>query len=107
MLCVRAVEGMFLNYMQNVWLQSNFAGLDGGAMHMESVATAPPGSDLVNITMIDNHAKSFGGAVNEAGSNVTIRESVVANNIADLYGGGLFSFFAGLYLIDTNITGNS
>lgn len=73
-------------------------------MHIEYLTVL---SDLVNITMIGNHAKSFGGAMNEASTNMTIRDSLVANNIADLYGGGLFSFFAGLYLFNVNVTGNS
>ena len=90
--------------LQNVWMESNTAELDGGAMHIELTAV---GSDFVNITMIKNHAKSFGGAINEASTNMTLRDSLVADNVADLYGGGLFSFFAGLYLFNVNVTGNS
>ena len=94
---------MYLLSMVDVWMEDNEAGLDGGAMHIENVPTA----SATNITMIGNHAKSFGGALNEASSNITFYDSLVANNVADLYGGGLFSFFAGLYLFNVNITGNS
>lgn len=93
-----------VNVMQNVWMETNTAELDGGAMHIELTGV---GSDFVNITMIGNHAKSFGGAINEASTNMTLRDSLVANNVADLYGGGMFTFFAGLYLFNVNVTGNS
>lgn len=93
--------------MSDMWMENNQAGLDGGAMHIENVAMTTINAALINITMIGNHAKSFGGALNEASSNITFQDSLVANNVADLYGGGLFSFFAGLYLINVNITGNS
>ena len=92
--------------MSDMWMENNQAGLDGGAMHIENVLM-PTNVALINITMIGNHAKSFGGALNEASSNITFQDSLVANNVADLYGGGLFSFFAGLYLINVNVTGNS
>ncbi len=104
MLRAYAVESAYVNVLQNVWMETNTAELDGGAMHIEFIGV---GSDFVNITMIGNHAKSFGGAVNEASTNITFRDSLVANNVADLYGGGLFSFFAGLYLFNVNVTGNS
>ena len=99
-----AVTATQVSAMQNVWMEANTAELDGGAMHIEQTTTV---SDFVNITMIGNHAKSFGGAINEATTNMTLRDSLVANNVADLYGGGLFSFFAGLYLFNVNVTGNS
>lgn len=89
--------------MYNTWMQNNYAGLDGGAMHIESTIQL---SDLQNITMTTNHAKSFGGAVNEVGSNITFVSSSVTKNTADLYGGGLFTFFAGMYMFHTDVIGN-
>ena len=92
--------------MSNLWMEDNEAGLDGGAMHIENVLQNPAPT-LINITMIGNHAKSFGGALNEASSIIAFQDSLVANNVADLYGGGLFSFFAGLTLTNVNVIGNS
>jgi hypothetical protein len=89
--------------MSNTWMQENLASLDGAAMHIESTITL---SDLVNITMIGNQAQSFGGAINEASSNITLSGSTVVNNVAGLYAGGLFSFFAGMYIFNSNIIGN-
>ncbi|BDA51124.1 probable metabotropic glutamate receptor-like protein P [Coccomyxa sp. Obi] len=91
-------------FMQNTWFQNNEASLDGGALHIEATMQLV---DLTNITIINNHAKSFGGAVNEVSSNITFRSSTVNNNIADLYAGGIFSFFAGCYIFDTEIVGNT
>ncbi len=90
--------------MQNTWFQNNYASLDGGALHIEATMQL---RDLTNITMINNHAKSFGGAVNEVSSNITFRSSTVNYNVADLYGGGIFTFFAGCYIFDTEIVGNT
>ena len=104
-ICSSFDPGAFIFSMQNVWMETNTAELDGGAMHIELTVTWV--LTFVNITMIGNHAKSFGGAINEASTNMTLRDSLVANNVADLYGGGMFTFFAGLYLFNVNVTGNS
>ncbi len=101
---VYAASGGVGLLMQNTWFQNNYASLDGGALHIEATMQL---RDLTNITMINNHAKSFGGAVNEVSSNITFRSSTVNYNVADLYGGGIFTFFAGCYIFDTEIVGNT
>ncbi len=73
-------------------------------MHIEATMAL---ADFTNITVIKNHAKSFGGAINEVSSNLTFRNSVFNDNIADLYGGGIFTFFAGCYIFDSEIVGNT
>ncbi len=73
-------------------------------MHIEGVTNA---GNLNNVTMIGNQASSFGGAINLATSLLYMEDSVTANNVADLYGGGLFAFFSGLIITNSNITGNS
>lgn len=90
--------------MSDTWFQNNYASLDGGAMHIESSMSM---ADFTNITMVHNYAKSFGGAINEASSNVTFRNSVFNYNQADLYGGGIFTFFAGTYLFNCEVIGNT
>jgi len=101
---VSAVQGATVAAMQNVWMQSNYAGLDGGAIHLETT-TAP--TAWTNLTMIGNHAKSFAGAIQLTDGGFALVSSLVANNIADSYAGGLFAFFGVMYVYYTSITGNS
>ena len=75
-----------------------------GAMHIEAITNS---GNLNNVTMIGNQASSFGGAINLATTLMYMENSLTANNVADLYGGGLFAFFAGLIISNSNITGNS
>lgn len=90
--------------MASTWFQNNYATLDGGAMHIEATMGI---TDFTNITITKNHAKSFGGAINEVSSNITFRNSAFNYNIADLYGGGIFTFFAGCYIFDSEVVGNT
>lgn len=99
-----AVDQISLGATQNLWLEKNQAGLDGGAMHIEAITNS---GNLNNVTMIGNQASSFGGAINLATTLIYMENSLTANNVADLYGGGLFAFFAGLIISNSNITGNS
>lgn len=76
-------------------------GLGGGIY-----STGPV--DIIRSTIKDNEAATGGGlAAVTSTAEVEIEDSVFANNIAKLGGGGIFSFDAQLMLTGSTISGNS
>ena len=89
--------------MNDTWVQSNTASLDGGGMHIEGVENYV--LLFYNITYYNNTAQN-GAALNQAASFLGFSNSLVLNNTGTLYGGGLFSFYSGLVVESTAIIGN-
>lgn len=99
-MCLAATNAVL--YMNDLWVTGNDATLDGGAMHMENSGSGVP---FTNITLISNTAQT-GAALNSAASSLTFQSSAIIGNVASLYCGGVFSFYSGVTLMDSQIVGN-
>jgi len=84
------VDGNHLSQITNCTFTGNVAGLsgqDGGY----GGAVSGGNLELLNVTIVGNHAEHSGGAIfNESGSSVSLRNSIIsANTSGNDWGGGL------------------
>ena len=87
--------------LDNITLTDNSANVCGGGAYLEGSPI------LIDVSITENIAGSGGGICTQ-GSNLTIRNSIVSNNVATGEGGGLFVAEDGnSYIEDTFISDNT
>jgi hypothetical protein len=88
-------------HLDNVLLRDNVAGFSGGAILTE----AGSGLSLVNSVVLSNDAANGGGIA--ANGTVVITDSLIANNTATGEGGGLEAYFEEVTLLRTRFENNA
>lgn len=91
-------------YMANTILANGSAVYSGGAIHTEAAYSLAP---LTNITIIGNEAISFGGGITSfGGSNITLIDSDISENLAGFYAGGVLALYGLIYASGTKFNRN-
>ena len=89
--------------MRNCVLVGNIAVEDGGGMYVSQVPTLL----IENCTFYQNADSGDGGALYLSGSGVTIKESVIKDNVSDVTGGGVYASGSTLLVRDSTIQSNT
>jgi predicted outer membrane repeat protein len=92
-------------HIEDTEIRSNIASLSAGMESHSGDATHPV--TLVRSHLHDNHASVYGGALGNYGS-MTLTDSTVDANVADMKGGGIYDYEGGLInVVQSTLSGNS
>ncbi|NEO85355.1 MAG: CHAT domain-containing protein [Spirulina sp. SIO3F2] len=93
--------------LENATLQNNTSPTSGGAIDLTVFASSSNSLNLLNSTITSNQAGDGGGIDARTGGTVDIRDSIISNNTALSFGGGLFFSNTTVTITNSSITGNS
>ncbi len=80
------VSGTGALNLTSVTLSDNFAGVNGGGLHVAG------GTATVSGSTISSSTSAYGGGVCTTGGTTTITNSTIASNTASISGGGVYAY---------------
>ncbi|HTO74631.1 MAG TPA: choice-of-anchor Q domain-containing protein, partial [Thermoanaerobaculia bacterium] len=102
---VQGIGAYFQANIEDTEIYSNMASLSAGMENHGGQATNPV--TLVRSHLHDNHAGIYGGALGNYGT-LTLTDTTVDANVADLKGGGIYDYEGGvLDVVQSTLSGNS